>query len=143
MIIPPDRAPTYLNPLPNRIIHGAVRHNDIPSLRKGWNDTRYCREGLRVDYTGWRANMGSDVGFCLDMHVLGSVEAWGPAGAHAVGAEGLDGFLFEGFVGNEVVEVIGGEICDGAAVGELASGARWAADRTLSVELRNPFETVV
>lgn len=98
---------------------------------------------MRVDYAGWRANVGRDVSFGLDMHILGSVEAWGATGAYTVGAECLDGFLFEGFIGDEVVEIVGGEVCDSAAVGELASGACCAADRILSVELRNPLKTVM
>lgn len=71
--------------------------------------------------------MGRDVRFGSNMNVLGTVEAWRPAGTYAVRAEGLDGFLFQSLIGDEIVEVVGGKVCDGAAVGELASRARCAA----------------
>lgn len=71
--------------------------------------------------------MGRDVSFGFDMHVLSAVETRRPAGAHAVRAEGLNSFLFESLIGDEIVEVIGGEVGDGAAVGELAFRARCAA----------------
>lgn len=71
--------------------------------------------------------MGRDVRFGLDMYVLSTIETRGPARAHTVRAEGLNGFLLESVIGDEIVEVVGGEVCDGAAVGELASRARRAA----------------
>lgn len=92
---------------------------------------------MRVDYAGRRTNVGRDVSLSLDMHVLCAIEAWGTTGPYTIGAESLDGFFFEGLVGDEVVEIVGGEICDGAAVGELAFGARCTAEGSLSVELRN------
>lgn len=52
------------------------------------------------------------------MHVLRAVEARGTTGSNAIGAEGRDGAFFEVFVGDEVVVVVGGEVGNGAAVGE-------------------------
>ena len=57
------------------------------------------------------------------MHVLRAVETGWAAGSDAVGAEGLDGFFFESVVRHEVVEVVGGEVRDCAAVGEFDFGA--------------------
>lgn len=57
------------------------------------------------------------------MDVLGTVEAGRTAGTDTVGAEGGYGFFFEGFVGDEVVVVVGGEVCDCAAVGETGFGS--------------------
>jgi hypothetical protein len=57
------------------------------------------------------------------VHILGAVEAGGTTGPDAVGAEGLDGFLLERVIGEEVVEVVGREVRYGAAVGELGFGA--------------------
>ena len=58
----------------------------------------------------------------LHVYVLSAVEAGGAAWSDAIGSESLDRALFERFVGDEVVEVVGGEVGDGAAVGEF--GAR-------------------
>lgn len=58
------------------------------------------------------------------MHVLRAVEAGRPAGSNAVGAEGLDGALFEVLVGDEIVEIVRGEIRDCSAIDQFAS---WAA----------------
>lgn len=60
--------------------------------------------------------MRGDVGLGLYMDVLGAVETWWRAGAHAVGAQDLDRFLFEGFVGDQIVEVVGGKVGDCAAI---------------------------
>jgi len=53
------------------------------------------------------------------VYILCAVESGRTAGADAVGAESLDGFLFESLVRDEVVEIEGGEVRDGAAVREL------------------------
>ncbi len=52
----------------------------------------------------------------LDVDILGPVEAWGTAGADAVGAEDLYGLLFQGLVSDKVEEVIGGEVGNGASI---------------------------
>ena len=124
MLVPPDRTPGDLNPLPDRIIHRLVRHNDIAPLTKRRNHTRDCRERLRIHDTSRRPEESRDVRFGLHMHVLSAVEAGRTARTNAVGPQRLNGFFFEGFVADEVVEVVGREICDGAAVGELHFGAR-------------------
>ena len=45
--------------------------------------------------------MRGDIGFGLDVHVLGAVESGRGAGADAVGAEDLDGAFLEVRVGAE------------------------------------------
>jgi hypothetical protein len=57
------------------------------------------------------------------VNVLRTVEAGGTTRPYAVGAEGLDGLLFESLVCDEVIEVVGREVRDGAAIGELDFGS--------------------
>lgn len=61
------------------------------------------------------------------MYILGAVETGRAAGADAVGAQRLNGFLLQCLVCDKVVEIVGCEIGDGAAVGKLRLGARWPA----------------
>jgi hypothetical protein len=51
------------------------------------------------------------------VHVLGAIESRRSTGADAICSEGLDGLLFERLVGDEVVEVVGREVCDDLAAG--------------------------
>ncbi len=53
----------------------------------------------------------------LNMYVLGSVKPRGAAGANTIVPEDLDSFLFESLVRDKIVEVVGGEIGDSAAIG--------------------------
>lgn len=75
--------------------------------------------------------MGRDVSFSLNMYVLGAVEIWGATWPDAVGAEDLDRLLFKGFVRDEVVEIVGREICYCTAVGEFRLGPRWSASMSI------------
>ena len=61
------------------------------------------------------------------MHILCPVEAWWPTWPNTVCAEGLDGFLFQSLVGNEIVVVVRGQIGDSATIGKLGLGARRTA----------------
>ena len=122
MLIPAHRTPRNLDPLPDRVVDRAVRNNHVPPFGKGRDDARDGGEGLRVHDAGRLAEEGGDVGFGFDVHVLRAVEAGGAAGADAVGAQGLDGLFFDGVVRDEVVEVVGGEVRDGAVVGEFDFG---------------------
>lgn len=131
---PSDGTPTDLDALPCRKVKGPVCDNNVSSLAETWNNTAYGGEGLGVDDAGRDAEMRSHVGFRLHVHVLGAVEAWGTARADAVGAQRLDGFLLEEVVGEEVVEVVRGEVHDGAAVGELGLGTRWSAQGELALQ---------
>lgn len=139
MLIPPHRASRNLNPLANRVIHPLIRHNDVSPLRKRRDHAGYSREGLGVDDTSRHAEEGSHVRFGAHVDVLGAVEAGGTAGADAVRAKGLDCFLLEGFVGDEVVEVVGGEVGYGAAVCEFGFGARGAI---MGLASHSPFSII-
>lgn len=57
------------------------------------------------------------------MHVLGAVEIWGSARADTVVAENLDSSLLEHLVRDEVEEIVGGIVADGATGGELDLGS--------------------
>lgn len=78
---------------------------------------------MRVDDAGWYAQVRSNVLLCLHVYILCAVEPGRTAGADAIGAEGLNGFLFESLVRDEVVEIERGEVRNGAAVGELRLGS--------------------
>ena len=128
MFIPSHRAPRDLNPLPDRKADCLIGNDDVPSLRKGGDDTRDDGEGLCIDDAGRRPQVRCDVRFGLHMHILRAVKPGGAAGADAVRSESLDGLLFQAFVSDEIVEVVACKIGDGAAVGEFASRSRRPAD---------------
>jgi hypothetical protein len=120
---PPHRTSRDLYALPDRIVNRLVRDDDIASLRKRWYHTRYCREGLCVYDTCGCPNVSGDVGFCLDVYVLCTVEPWGAARTDTVGTEGGDGAVFQMFGGDEVIVVVGCEVYDCTTVRELRAGA--------------------
>lgn len=126
MLKPPNRTPRDLNALPNSKTNALVRHNDITPLTERGDHTTDGRERLSINDAGVDADVGGHVGLGLHVHVLGAVEAGGAAGADAVGAEGGDGAVLDCVGGDEVVEVVGGEICDGAAVGQAGFGSCWS-----------------
>ncbi|KAL7356314.1 hypothetical protein ACKS0A_06311 [Histoplasma ohiense] len=119
MLIPAHRAPRDLYALPNRIINTFIHNNDITTLRERRDNTRYRGERLRINNTGRHAEGGCNVCLSTYVHVLSPVETRWPAGADAVCAESLDGFLLEVLIRDKVVEVGGGEVDHGAAVGEF------------------------
>jgi hypothetical protein len=119
VLVPPHRAPRNLQSLFDGIVDRFVGDNDISPLAKRWDDTRYRRERLRVDDAGARAEECSNVRLNLHVDVLCAVESRGATGPHAVGAEGLNGALFEVLIRDEVVVVVGREVRDGSAIGEL------------------------
>jgi hypothetical protein len=82
--------------------------------------------------------MGCYVGLGLHVYILGAVEAGRTTGTNTVCAEGLDSLLLERFICDEVVVVVRGEVCDGAAVGQLRFGAGRAG--TVSVQPRSSLE---
>jgi hypothetical protein len=127
MLIIANRAPTNLQPLPNRIIDRSIRNNDIASLAECWNHTRDRRESLCVNDASFGAKTRRDVGLRLHVDILRAVELGGSARPDTVCAEGLDGFFFDLLVADEVVEVVGREIRDGPAVGEFYFGSCWSA----------------
>ena len=125
MLVPPHRTSRNLYTLPDSIVDSFICHDDIPPLTKRRNHTRDRREGLSIDDACWHTQVGSDVGLGLDVHVLGAIETGGAAGADAVSTQDLDGAFLEVGVCGEGVEIIGGEVGDGAAVGEFGFGSCW------------------
>ena len=119
MFIIPDCAPRNLQSLPNRIIDCAIRNNDIASLAERGNNTRNCRESLRINDTSFSTQARRDVGLGLHVYILRAVELRGSTGSDTVRAEGLDRFLFDLLVADEVVKVVGGEVRYGSAVREF------------------------
>lgn len=130
---PPDSTATDLNALARSEVERLVRYDNISSLAETGNHTAYSREGLRVDDAGGDTEVCSDVGFGLHVNVLCAVETRGATGADTVGAQGLNGLVFEDIVGEEVVEVVRGKVRDGAAIGELRLGARRSAQCSLAL----------
>lgn len=54
--------------------------------------------------------------FGLEMYILCAVKPRRAARANSVGAKDLDGFLFQSFIADEVVEVVRSKIRDCAAI---------------------------
>jgi hypothetical protein len=127
VLVPPHRAPADLDALPDCIVDGLVRDNDVATLREGRDDARDGGEGLRVDDARGNTQVCGDVGLGLNVDILCAIETRRAAGTDAVCAERLDSLLLERLVAIEVVEVVRGEVRDGAAVGELGFGSGWAA----------------
>lgn len=50
------------------------------------------------------------------MYILCAVKPWRAARTNSVGAKDLNGFLFQGIIADEIVEVVGSKICDCTAV---------------------------
>jgi len=121
MLVPPYRTPTNLNAFPDAVIHRLVSHDNIPPLAESRNNAGDGGECLRVDDAAGRAEKGSNVGLDLHVNILSAVEAGGAARAYAIGAEGLDRMLFQSLVGHEIVEIVGGEVGDGTAIGEFTA----------------------
>ena len=63
------------------------------------------------------------------MNILSAVKSSGATRTNAVIAESLNSFLFEGFVGVKIVEVIGAKVNDGSAIGQFRLGADWTTSR--------------
>ena len=60
--------------------------------------------------------MGRYICFGLDVYILCAIKAGRAAGADTVCAKDLNGFLFQNFIADKVVEVVGSKVCDSAAV---------------------------
>ena len=60
--------------------------------------------------------MGSYIGFGLDMYILRTVKPWRAAGTNTVGAKDLNGFLFQVFIADKIVEIVRSKVGDCAAV---------------------------
>ena len=134
MLIPVNSASGDLNPLADCIVHRSICNYDITPLTESWDDTADCREGLSIYNARWRTEVGRDIGFGLDVYILSAVEARRGARAYAVGTQDLYSLFFEGFVCDEVVKIVGGEVGDRTAVGEL--GLRTCGPDRLSALLQ-------
>ena len=119
MFVPAHGAAADLDAFSDGIVDGFVGDDDVASLAERGDYARDGGEGLCVDDAGFGAQVGGNVGFGFDVHVLGAVEAGGGAGTDAVGAEDLDGAFLKVGICAKGVEVVGCEVCDGAAIGEL------------------------
>ena len=124
VLIPPHRAPADLDALANSKIDRAVRHNDIPSLAECRYDAGNGAECLSVNDACRRPYMRRNVGFGLNVDVLGAVEPWRRAGPHPVSPKDLYGALLQVWIGGEVIEVIRREVGDRTAIGEFGFRAR-------------------
>jgi hypothetical protein len=67
------------------------------------------------------------VGLRLHVYILCAIETGRTTGTNTVCSESLDGLLLECLVCDEVVKVVGCEVRDSAAVGELRFGSCRAA----------------
>lgn len=117
MFVPPNRAPRYLNALANGIIDSSVRDDDVASFRKCRYDARDGGKSLGIDYARGRAQMCRYVCFGLDVYILCAVKPWRATRPHSVGTKDLNGFLFQSFIADEIVKVVGSKVCDCTAVG--------------------------
>ena len=97
-------------------IDSLVRDDDITPLAECRDDAADGRKGLGVDDAGSCSQMRGNVRFGLDVHVLCAIEAGRRTGTDAVGAQDLNCLLFQGFVGDQIEEVIRGQVGDGTAV---------------------------
>ena len=107
VLVPPDGASADLDALSDCIIDCFVGHYDVSSFAKGWDHAGDGRECLGVDDAGFCAKMGGDVGFGLDVHILGAVEPRWRAGANTISAEDLDGAFLEVRICAQSIEVVG------------------------------------
>lgn len=73
--------------------------------------------------------MRRNLGLGAFVHILCAVEAWGSARADAICPQGLNRLLFERFIGDKVVVVVGSEIGNGFATGKLGLGAGWSVPK--------------
>ena len=116
MFVPPNRAPRYLNTLSNSIIDRSIRNDDVASLRKCRNDARDGGKCLSIDNACGSSQVCCYICFGLDMYILCAIKPRGAAGTNSVGAKDLDSFLFQRLITNEIVEIVGSEVCDCAAI---------------------------
>ena len=123
MLEVPNRTSRYLQSLLNRVITRLIRNDNITSLREGGDDATDGVEGLGVHDACGHVEEVRDIGFRLDVHVLGAVEAGRAAGTDAVGAQSADGLVFEVVVVHKVEDVVAAEVEDGFAGGEFDFGA--------------------
>lgn len=69
------------------------------------------------------------------MDILSPVEVGWATWTDAIVSQDLNSLFFDGFIGDEVVEVVGGKVCDDAAVREFGFGSRWAGGCQFPVSL--------
>lgn len=127
MGIPPDHAARDLHAFSQGIVTAFVGDDDISALGECWNHARRRGKRLGVQDTGRDAEEGGDICFGLHVDILRAVEARRATRADTMSAQGFDGAALEILVGDEVVVIVGCEIGDGVAAGELGlDGGRTA-----------------
>lgn len=137
MLIPPNGAPRNLHPLPDGIVDRLVRYNDIPSLGERRDYTGYCRERLRIDDARRGAQECRNVSLDLHMHVLGAIKPGRAAWPNPISPHGLNRPFFQILVGDEIVEIVGGEIRHGSSIGQLGTGTAWTVGNEGSACIRD------
>ena len=50
--------------------------------------------------------MGSYICFGFDMYILRTIKTWRAAGTNTVGAKDLNGFFFQVFIADKIVEIV-------------------------------------
>lgn len=108
------------------MVNALIHNYDITTLGKCRNNTRDRRKGLRIDDTSRSTEECSNVSFSTHMHILGSVESGRSTRTDSISSNGLNGFLLQSVIRNEVVEVIRRKVRNSSSVHEL----RFWAGRT-------------
>ena len=67
--------------------------------------------------------MGGYVGFGLHVDILSPVKVGWATWADTIISQDLNSLFFDGLICDKVVEVVGGKICDDAAIGEFGFGS--------------------
>lgn len=119
VFVPSHGRPTDLESFADGIIDRLVGDDDVAPLAECWDHTADRAKRLRVDDAGRSAQESGDISFDLHVYILGAVEARGSTWPHAVSAQRLNRAFFEHLIGDEVVEVVRGEVGDGAAIGQF------------------------
>ena len=87
------------------------------------------------------SQVSGNIGFGLHVDVLCSVKLRRSTGADAVGAQGIDGFLFNLLVGIEVVYIVRGQVRDGSAVCQFDLGTSCPTMAPVSLALLSLVST--
>ncbi len=123
VFIPSDRTSRYLNAFADGVVDRFVGDDDVPALGKRRDHAGNGGESLSVDDARGHAQMGRNRGLGFHVYILSAVEARRTARPDAVGAQRLDGLLFQRLIRHQVVKVVGCEVRDRAPGGELRFGS--------------------
>lgn len=116
VLVPLDVAPRGLQTVPNRIVDHFVGYDNITTFAEGRKGTGYSRKSMSIYDAALSTKECGNIGFGLHVDILSAVELRRTAWPDAICAQSLYGFLLDGFVGIEIIEIVGGEIGDGFPV---------------------------